>query len=208
MEGSRKWTRSDNVYNVSLRILRKLEALRSMPQGKADLAALRNSIGKPIGQSVDIFPLLYPELPDEMIGKSGTLTEEEQAILLTTQVYALHQQGKSESVLWRPTEDGPKSKPLGDSLRGLRNLPSKSIDQRFNAFVTSEDLPELMHHLRQLIKLLKANANTTVDYPSLAKDLYWFQKGSKESLRLNWARAYYRMHSEQTNTTENTEKEN
>lgn len=70
---------------------------------------------------------------------------------------------------------------------------SKAVDRRFNALITAQTYDELVHYLRQMISLLKSKADTTIDYGRLAQDLYWFQRGYEEKLRLSWARDYYRI---------------
>ena len=51
--------KNSSVYLVTSRILSKLDNSRDNPVTKASLANLRNSIGKPVSHSIDIFPLVY-----------------------------------------------------------------------------------------------------------------------------------------------------
>ena len=118
------------------------------------------------------------------------LTWEEQAILTSLQLYALHQQGKSESVALQ--EETDKWENMGHSLRTLRTGDEKAVDRRFNALITAANYEELVHHLRQMIKLLKAKTDTKVNYAKLADDLYGFLRNYPETMRIRWAKAYYR----------------
>lgn len=68
---------------------------------------------------------------------------------------------------------------IGDALSTLRGDDNESIDKRFNVMITSSSFKELKHHLRQLIKILKAKSDAKVDYAKLSEDLYWFLLGKK-----------------------------
>ena len=58
-----------------------------------------------------------------------------------------------------------------------------------------EVLRSLAHYLRQMVKILKAKIDSpSVDYPKLAKDLFWMQKGKQDNILMDWARAYYQKH--------------
>ena len=71
--------------------------------------------------------------------------------------------------------------------------------------VTAGSFEELSHYLRQMIKILKANAaNPSVNYPKLANDLFWMQKGKQDNILMDWARAYYQSFQKSTVEKENT----
>lgn len=209
--------KNDTVYGVTANIIRKLSKTLHTSSGKASLARLRNSIGRNISQTVDIWPLFFSELPEQFLSRSGYLTKEEYSILTALQLYALHQQGNSESVdaldqlqghsstseviekSVEPTESQARSKQktgrtpnIGDSLKTLRTDDDmEAIDRRFNAMITSTSVEELVAHLRHLIKLLKARTNTKIHYARLSEDLFWFQNGQRERIRLRWGQSYY-----------------
>lgn len=186
-----------SIYQNVLGILRKIEATRDTPTTKALLAQLRNSI---VSNNINVRSLecLFSNIPEEQLGSGGELNNYERAILVAVQMYALHQQSRSDSVL---TLDNKKQN-LGDSLRALRSEDSKSIDRRFNIMITSRNFNQLQNQLRQFIKLLKARTDTKVNYAKLAEDLYWFLRGSKDNLKIAWTRSYYKVikeHSEGEN---------
>ncbi|MFM9413562.1 type I-E CRISPR-associated protein Cse2/CasB [Peptococcus simiae] len=192
-----------SVAGVTAAILHEISSSLGSSATKATLAALRHSIGKEASASIDIWPLLFEKLPEAYIGRGRALSHEERTILNTLQLYALHQQGNDQSVwLEQETKDrentghgkGKKQRNnIGDALKLLRRGDdSLAVDRRFNALVTSTDYDELIHHLRQMVKLLRAKKDGKIDYPALASDLYWFSRGYEESVRLNWSRHYYR----------------
>lgn len=179
------------VYKVTSKILRKLDNTRDTPGTRAILANIRNSIGKDYSKSIDSLSYVFANLPEEYIGHGRALNAYENSILTAIQMYALHQQAKAESVLKLDYQEKERRQNIGEALSSLRSEGSESMDRRFNAMVTSATFSELQNHLRQLVKLLKAKSNTRVDYAKLAEDLYWFLRGQKNEVSLQWARAYY-----------------
>ncbi|SDD87203.1 type I-E CRISPR-associated protein Cse2/CasB [Peptococcus niger] len=184
------------VSAVTAAVLHQLVPLLKIPAGRAALASLRQSVGSSASAAVGILPFVYAQMPEDFIGSGADLSHEEKAIIHTLQLFALHQQGSSTCVWSGADEETSDVRPasnMGDALKALRQGNNKlAVDRRFNALITATTYDELLHHLRQMIRLLRAKTNVTVDYPQLAKDLYWFSRGYEESLRLNWARHYYR----------------
>lgn len=182
--------KKETVYSVTGKIIYRLSQTLGTSSTKSTLANLRNSIGRPLSTSLDIWPIMYENMPDEFLSRSGELTAEELSILTTLQLYSIHQQGKAETVNMN-SEDSYMDN-IGYSLSSLRvKEDSISTDRRFNALITSTSFDELTHHLRQFIKLLKVKTTTKINYPLLANDLYWFLRGYGENTRLSWARQYY-----------------
>lgn len=112
----------------------------------------------------------------------------EVATITAVQLYAIHQQGNTLSVY----ENRDDKLNIGDALSTLRGGESESIDRRFNVMITSSNFKELKHHLRQLIKILKAKSDAKVDYAKLAADLYCYLAGNKDGVKLSWSRSYYK----------------
>lgn len=180
------------VYSAAGAMLQALENTLDTPGGRANFAKLRRAVGRPLSGTVDLWPLIYPLMPDEFLSENRT-SAEELAILTALTLYALHQQGKGNSVLNRERHSN-----IGDALKALRGEDSAAMDRRFNALITSDSFEELCHHLRQMIGLLRAKSDATVNYARLAQDLFYFQVGRRETIRLNWARAYYRQNKKET----------
>lgn len=184
-----------SIYQTTARILNLIASDLQASSTKAYLASLRQSVNKDVHQATGIFPVIFSNVPTEYLGKSGKLTDGERSIILTLQLFALHQQGKEQSVdVQADSRVGAGLKNLGASLSCLRRVEddSQAIDRRFNAMITATSFNELANHLRQMIKLLKSKTDTKVNYPQLAQDLFWFQKGQQSSIRLKWSRSYYR----------------
>ncbi len=179
------------IYKVSNRILFSLNAIKDSSQGKAIMANLRNSIGKPLSETIEVWSVLFEYLPEEFLGSNNKITDEELAIITTVQLYALHQQGISKTVLM---EDGKIYENMGYSLSFMRKGDDiKSTDRRYNSMITASDFEEFTYHLRHLINLLKSrNPEAKVNYAKLSEDLYWYLRGYDEKLKLAWSKAYYR----------------
>ena len=181
-----------NIYRETARILRILDNTRDTPNTKAKLASIRNSINKDSTANMDAMAFVFQNIPEDFLGYNKNLNDYEKAILTAVQMYALHQQAKTDSVLKLDYVEGERRQNLGDAFHSLRGDDSKAIDRRFNAMITSSNFDELSHHLRQMIKLLKAKSDAKVDYASLADDLYWFLKNQREGLKIKWSRSYYK----------------
>lgn len=183
-----------NVYSETARILRDLDNSRNESTIKARLANIRNSINKDSSVNMDALAFVFKNIPEEFLGNNKNLNDYEKAILTAVQMYALHQQAKVDTVLKLDYEEGERKQNLGDALKTVRDKEddTKALDRRFNAMITSSKFDELSHHLRQMIKLLKAKSDSKVDYASLADDLYWFLKNQREGLKIKWSRSYYK----------------
>ncbi|MCC8104511.1 MAG: type I-E CRISPR-associated protein Cse2/CasB [Clostridiales bacterium] len=161
--------------------------------GKAKLAKMRGSIGK--SDLVETYPFLFEMIPEELLGHSATLSDEEKAIIWSLQLYALLQQGRSECV----NSESKTGQNLGSSLSELRAYgDSGSVDRRFNAMILADTEEEFQVHLRYMLRLYKSKTkNGTVDFAKLAMDIYRFihWEDGKERIRLTWSREYYRVNS-------------
>lgn len=181
-----------NVYNVTAKILRKIDQTKDTSSTRALLANIRNSINKSSSNNLDALAFVFNNMPEEYIGFGKELSDYEQAILTAIQMYALHQQSNEKSVLKIEYNEGEKRQNLGDALSTLRGSDNKSIDRRFNAMILSSNYLQLQNHLRQFIKLLKAKSDAKVDYASVADDLFWFLKNQKDGVKIKWSRSYYK----------------
>lgn len=188
------------IGQVTGSLIGMIAAMPDESSRKAILAKLRNSINKPVTENIEVLSLVFSRVPEEFLGRSGDLTKEEDAIFTTLQLYALHQQGMDESVMLK--EDGYDS--IGIALNRLRNADdSKAADRRFNAMITAATFAELKIHLRHLIKLLKAKEKAVkIDYAALSEDLFRAARDGMETVRLKWARDYYRMNKKGEKTDE------
>jgi CRISPR system Cascade subunit CasB len=191
----------ETVFKVTGRIISRLSATISTGSGKATLAKLRQSIGRGLSQTAEVWPEVFAELPEGYLSSTGEPTKEEKAIFTSLQFYALHQQGKSES-----TASLDNTHNIGQSLKVLRQgEDTKAIDRRFNAMITSSTFDELTNHLRHLIKLLK-KSNKKVSYAQLSDDLFWYQVGGDDKVRLRWGQSYYSYSSKEKTKKEETSK--
>ena len=177
-----------DVYQVTQTILNKLKAQEEMAGGKAALAALRHSIGKTLGDAPAVWPILLENMPEEFLSANGSETKEERAIYAALQLYAIQKQGR------RGKMETDTVKNIGEALRKLRTgSGQEALDRRFVSVLSATSFDIFVYQLRQLVKLAKAKGALPVDFAALARDLYWYQMGAQEKIRLHWAEAYYRI---------------
>ena len=173
-----------SVYSTMMRILAYMNNPQEQNNLAGNLAAIRNSIGKNYGDATEVWPILFPLIPQEYLG-TGPLNYEEKALLVTLQVYAIGQQGSNKMM-------NDRSNSIGSSLNRIRDEKSASLDRRFNAMLTATTFDEFTYHLRQVIKLGKSKNVLSASFPALAEDLFWYQNGRSKQVCLKWARDYYR----------------
>lgn len=192
-EGNLMQYERGKILKVTQKIISKIENMEDNSTKRAILAKLRNSINKSINENFDVLPFLFENLPEEFLSRNNEPSPEEQSILATLQLYALHKQGKNKNKII--LDDKKEYRDFGSSLRELRNGDNfNPIDRRFNSMLTADIFNEWIIHLRHLVKLLRASdKDIKVDYPKLSEDLYWIAIGFKNNIRVQWSRSYYKM---------------
>ncbi len=184
-------SKKPSVYGVMMSVITHLNSPHEQKNMAGNLAAIRNSIGKSYEAATGVWPILFPLIPQEYLG-NGSLSYEEQALFVTLQLYAIGQQGSNKM----PNDDENKS--IGSSLQKIRQQrivdgeSTASLDKRFNTMLTSLTFEEFAYHLRQVFKLGKAFNGFSVNFPALANDLFWYQKGKNKQISLKWAKDYYK----------------
>ena len=156
--------------------------------GKARLARLRRGAGRVPGEIPELWGEFLNGMPEKFISRNGEPSREEWAIYISLTLFALHQQGNTNSV-------NCKGKSLG---RAAAELMSENTDEerervlrRFGPVVTAKDMSELSHHLRCLIQLFSSKG-ISLDYEMLAEDLMWFQFDDKrKNVQLKWGQDFY-----------------
>ena len=173
-----------SVYGTMKKILIYLNSPQEQKNLKGNLAVIRNSAGKNYEDVTEVWPILFPLIPQEFLG-TGPLTYKEKALLVTLQLYAIGQQGSDKML-------DDESNSIGSSLHKIRGEYSTSLDKRFNTMLTATTFDEFTYHMRQIFKLGKSNNAFSVNFPALAEDLFWYQNGRNKQICLKWARDYYR----------------
>lgn len=190
------------VKNCVEQQLRRLCSLPD-PKRRAELAQLRQGVGGCPGDMPALWGNILGCMDESLWGTDGP-SEAEWAVYLSLTLYALHQQGKQAVSMNR------QGCTLGKVVRQLaertaaagHDWTESSVLRRFNALATASSMPEMSHHLRGLIQLLRRE-DLPLDYPQLAAELYQFQfVDGAAHVRLQWGRDLYRM------TDETKEKEN
>ncbi|CAG7844731.1 hypothetical protein USB125703_00978 [Pseudoclavibacter triregionum] len=159
---------------------------------RAELAALRGAAGAPIGSDPVAFAAVFAGAPERLTGTSDDPSPAERAAHLALTLFAVHHQsadghashvarrglGRAIGALARPDDAESREKP---------------IMRRFAALLTATELPEIAHHLRGVVQLLRADRDrgeaVALDYGQLAVDLYDLQfPSARDRVRLRWSR--------------------
>lgn len=165
------------------------------PWSKAMLAKLRRGIGKNPLDYPETWEITMSDIPEDLTDKrvcACRITEGELAIYTALTLFALHQQGKSNSV-----NTGTS---FSAAVRRLMNDGNEnSVKRRFDAAVTSTDVYELAYHARGLIQLMKSSDMIAgFDYGIFARDLYQFQyPDGKREVCLRWGHDFYKLRAEE-----------
>ena len=182
---------SSYVYNAIKKNIYVLSNINDVSYVKNQLAILRKSVGNK--KIADVLPIIIQYIPDEYIGQKAELSDGEQAILNTMQLYAIVNQGNIENL--KVVEPSNPWENMGTSLSLLRNSNGSSdkaaLDKRFNIMITSETYDEFLYHLRQMIRIIKSKKQIYIDFPKLGEDLFAFLKGKEDDVRISWSRQYY-----------------
>jgi CRISPR system Cascade subunit CasB len=170
-------------------VFRQIQRLDAgTPWATAMLAKLRRGVGKSPGELSDIFEVTIGGLDGD---SSGGASYAEWAAHTALTLYALHRQGKQESVF---AQDGDTFGRAVGHIAGFGDDKNDGVHRRFKALLSASNLAEASNYARGLVQLLRA-ADYTVkfDYVRFASDLYTFQfDDSRSDVRLRWGRDFYR----------------
>ncbi len=162
--------------------------IKDISGGKARLANLRRGIGKIPGELPELWGEFLKDMPDSLISQSGEPTFGEWAIYLSLTMYALHQQGNSDSV---HSEGVSLGRAVASLMQNDTDEERERILKRFGPIVTAKDMYELSHHLRCIIQLMSSKG-VKLDYVKLADDIYSFQfDDSRKKVQLRWGQDFY-----------------
>ena len=161
---------------------------RDSSGGKARLARLRRGAGKVPGEIPELWGEFLNGMPEKFISRNGEPTREEWAIYMSLTLFALHQQGNTNSVNCRGKSLGMAAAEL---MSENTDEERERVLRRFGPVVTAKDMPELSHHLRCMIQLFSSK-DISLDYEMLAEDLMWFQFDDKrKNVQLRWGQDFY-----------------
>lgn len=192
---------SEQAQQIRKYVNRRLEKIQNETNEasvRRDLAILRRGAGKAPGECPEIFGILFDEFPEELLRKNEEQapTYGEWAAASALCLFAMHQQGLD-------LHEYPMNQEqcmLGAAVRKLATDEDKleSVRRRFNQLLAASDIRSCVYFLRTLIQMLRAE-KIPLDYPTLAKDLYWFQYPKmRDRIRLSWGESFY--HTQRTET--------
>ena len=175
------------IRQYTQRQLARLDKQRNDSQGRAAMAHLRRGVGHVPGELPTLWGSFLAGLPEELRSTSGEPSRAEWAIYTALTLYALHQQGKADSVQAEDVSLGKAALRLAGGSEDDR----QRIWRRLNLVAQADDMPELSYRLRQLVTLLKAGG-VGLDYALLAADLFEYQfEASANRVRLRWGQDFF-----------------
>lgn len=183
------------VRQYTLRQLARLDKQRHDSQGRAAMAHLRRGVGHIPGELPALWGSFLAGLPEELRSLNGEPSYAEWAIYTALTLYALHQQGKTDSVQVEDVSLGKAALRLAgggeDDRQRKDNL--QRIWRRLNLVAQADDMQEMSYRLRQLVTLLKAGG-VGLDYAMLAADLFEYQfEATANRVRLRWGQDFFHM---------------
>ena len=181
---------------------------------RAHLALLRRGIDDGRVRWMNVGFDLYEDWPQDTLGNPAldndpNIVMETRAIATALQMYALHQQSKSQGMAWMPehksTGNNTEAKQLARSERSRysfghacrvidANQDGSKATPVLRRLQIMEDVPDfdgIRHQLYSLIRMMR-NQDVQLDYQAFAQDLYLLQlPGWRASVFHCWARQYY-----------------
>ena len=166
---------------------------------------LRRGVGRQLGDLPALWGALLADMPEQLQGSNGQ-SKAEWAVYTALTLFALHQQGEAGVSMNQPGRTlGGAVRQLAEKTAAGQDWTKSSVLRRFNALATADSMPEVSHHLRGMLQLLRREG-IPLDYPQLAEDLYQYQfVDGAPNVRLRWGRDLY---ASPTEKTKENEKEN
>lgn len=164
-----------------------LEKQRGESQGRAAMANLRRGVGHVPGELPLLWGAFLAGMPEELRSPNGEPSRGEWAIYTALTLYAMHQQGKPDSVQVEKVSLGRAAL----HLAGGSKEEMERVWHRLNLVAQADDMQEMSYRLRQLVSLFKAKG-VGLDYALLAADLYEYQfDSSANQVRLRWGQDFF-----------------
>ncbi|GAA2661889.1 type I-E CRISPR-associated protein Cse2/CasB [Streptomyces lunalinharesii] len=155
------------------------------------LARLRRGIGRPAGETADLWGLIGTEPLYEQYERreltEDAMRQAEEAAHAAVTLWSLHQQSHHAARMHR--RPGPE---LGAAVRRLASGPEidEPTRKRFVRVGTAATPVVLAGRLRDLVLLLRREA-VPLDYGLLADQLHtWQSPGGPQAVRRSWGRSY------------------
>lgn len=157
---------------------------------KGALASLRGSNSLLSKKATAVMPIMLSKLPKNSLSVDGTPTYAENAVFTALRCYAIYQQGNDYYV------NGSSSKSIFEALAQLSQNDDlrDALDRRMSILLGSTNFNGVSNSIIHLLQILKSHdRNQTLNFASLAQDLYNFQFSFENARKvcLRWGRQYY-----------------
>lgn len=184
-------SKSQEVGNVVNRIIYKLWNNNNPDKGA--LSKLRQI--KDIEHAQEVWDVLLPSIPDDMLSTRDESTKEERAIFAAVRLYAINQQSTDYCVHDVSFGDG-KGISLFKALHTIAMNPDNAItiNRQINQLFGVTSFQQTEKFLTHTIKIASGmNNHLIVDYSLLARDLYSFQfnRESAKNVHFRWGQQFF-----------------
>ena len=157
---------------------------------KGALASLRGSNSLLSKKATAVMPVMLSKLAKNSLSVDGTPTYAENAVFTALRCYAIYQQGNDHYV------NGSSSKSIFEALAQLSQNDDlrDALDRRMSILLGSTNFNGVSNSIIHLLQILKSHdRNQTLNFASLAQDLYNFQFSFENARKvcLRWGRQYY-----------------
>lgn len=231
-------TRSDRrralgkYVNQKIRRLQSAYISGSSSDARGRMALLRKGLDTGAVRWLSVGIDLYSDWPRETLGDPTDESDyyikpEIRAIATSLQVYALHQQSKSEAMAWMPGRmdaTGAMSEQTNNvwpqnlhsfghacfEIDGKQDEAKSVVTPVLKQLQSMEDFPDfdnVRHRLYSLIHMMRSKS-VSLDYSNFARDLYDLQFSySRSSVFDRWAREYFKPHENQADVKTHSSQE-
>lgn len=192
-------------------------------EARARMALLRKGLDNGAVRWLSVGIDLYRDWPREALGDPADendhdIEPEIRAVATSLQMYALHQQSKSEAMAWIPGHTG-ETEAMSEQINnvdqrklhsfghacfeidGKQDEAKSVVTPVLKQLQSMEDFPDfdnVRHRLYSLIHMMRSKS-VSLDYSNFARDLYDLQFSySCSSVFDRWAREYFKPHENQT----------
>jgi CRISPR system Cascade subunit CasB len=196
------------IRNATAKIIHELYGDGDGSQNKAVLSSFRSSASFSSPRARATWPVIMANLDDRQLSRTGVPSKAEIAVFTAVRLYALNQQGKTNSVYGPSKNDKDnESDTLFTHLAAMNAQPdrSKSFNSLVQRVLNAPNIDGVINGLSHLVGQIKSDRiERTIDYAQLAQDLYNFQFSfeSANRVQLRWGQEYYRTNTPLTDKKE------
>lgn len=184
-----------DIAKTAVAMISRLDSDSS--SSKAILASLRGCNSILDRKATAVWPLMFENLTEENLSKTGKPTAAEKALFSVLKLYAIYRQSNSTETSYRSafTKEQPGLMFFSALARLRQNEQVMvALDRRVQAVLASTNYKTAINGVYSLMQILHGRTpNLKIDFAQLAVDLYIYQLNfeSARSVCLHWGEQYF-----------------